>query len=130
MQKIIFFAAALAFAGFSMPALAQNVSPNDDCAPKTLFQLLGVEDKPCATADGTGEPSDASEAPELERERNPVASAAREPGSNREAALEHANERSDGAVHEAHDRKDSRSSDDDESDDDSSDHGGGHQKDG
>lgn len=128
MQKIIFFAASLAFAGFSMPVLAQDVSPNDDCAPKTLFQLLGVEDKPCATADGTGEPSDASEAPELERERNPVASAARGPGSNRHEALEHADDKSGGAVSEAHDRKDSHSSDD-ESDDDSNEHSGGHHDD-
>lgn len=94
-------AIALTLAAFSMPAMAQEVVPPEECEPTTLVELFaGVDDENCLVEEGGDELAEEEEG----SDRNPVSVAAKLPGSNREAALAHANERSNGAVEAAHSR--------------------------
>lgn len=94
--------AAVALLALALPVAAQELE--DPCAPATLFEAFGIEpvadceiEEDVAGVDGEG-------IGEEEATRNPVSIAAKLPGNNREAALAHANERSNGAVEAAHSR--------------------------
>lgn len=93
---------AVCFLGLMSPTIAQEAEPPADCEPTTLFEAFGIEPvEGCDVIDNTG---DTDEGDEDAAGGNPVSEAAKLPGNNREAALAHANERSGGAVEEAHSR--------------------------
>lgn len=94
---------ALAISCLSAPALAQEELITDECAPTTLFQAFGLEDVEGCEPDGSL--GDEVVGDEDAVSANPVAAAAKLPGNNREAALAHANEKSNGAVEAAHERR-------------------------
>lgn len=83
-----------------VPAYCQEEPIIDECAPTTLFQAFGLEDiEGCTTGDVSGDPAEGDDdSPEINR----VSESAKLPGNNREAALAHANDRSNGAVAAAH----------------------------
>jgi hypothetical protein len=87
----------------SAPVFAQEEPITDECAPTTLFQAFGLEDLEGCEPEVS--PGDEVAGEEDTVSANPVAAAAKLPGNNREAALEHANDKSNGAVGAAHERR-------------------------
>lgn len=96
-------AVLLAISFLSAPVFAQEEPITDECAPTTLFQALGLEDVEGCEPEGS--PGDEVVGEEDTASANPVAAAAKLPGNNREAALAHANGKSNGAVEAAHERR-------------------------
>ena len=84
----------------SVVTTAQEVELPAECEPTTLFEAFGIDPiEGCEADDQTDGTADGSEE---DANSNPVSVAAKLPGSNREAALAHANEKSGGAVERAH----------------------------
>lgn len=109
---------ALALLGLASTAtIAQEVETPVECEPTTLFEAFGIE--PVDGCEVEEEVEDVGEADDDAAGGNSVSAAAKLPGSNREAALAHANERSGGAVEEAHSRHG-------DNDSDGGSHGSGH----
>lgn len=93
----------LAISFLCAPVFAQEELITDECAPTTLFQAFGLEDVEGCEPDGSLGDEVAGEEDTVSA--NPVATAAKLPGNNREAALAHANDKSNGAVEAAHERR-------------------------
>lgn len=94
---------AIALFGLALtPTIAQEAELPVDCEPTTLFEAFGFE--PVEGCEVDEEVDDVGEAGDESSDGQAVSEAAKQPGSNREAALAHANERSGGAVEAAHSR--------------------------